>query len=536
MKYSNYLNKTGSLSTKIAVLSFAMMFVSGVAYSSDANIPAHVQSKFKSASVASAAVKDHYIVVLKDKYVDQQVSAMSAQLSPNVQSVKSFRKMVVADMATEAEFMHQADVKNQYHTALSGFSAKMTEKQMHALLADERVAFIEQDQVMSISAVQNNPTWGLDRIDEASLPMDSQYQYDATGSGVNVYVIDTGILRSHSNFGNRVSSGIDFVDSDYNANDCNGHGTHVAGTIGSSTYGVAKGVALTGVRVLDCNGSGTNAGVIAGVDWVASNAVLPAVANMSLGGGSSTALDNSVRNAINSGVTFVVAAGNENSNACVGSPNRVGPALTVAASTSSDSRSSFSNWGSCVDLFAPGSSITSTWSNGGTNTISGTSMAAPHVAGVAALYLQSNRSASPAAVSSAIVNNAVSGQISNTRNSPNRLVQSLFGDITDPGPGNGLEDGVAINGISGSSGSTVYYTMEVPAGVSSLSFDIYGGSGDADLYVRYGAAPTTSTYHCRPYINGNVETCSFSNPPAGTYHIMLRGYRAYSGVSLEGNY
>jgi subtilisin family serine protease len=241
-----------------------------------------------------------------------------------------------------------------------------------------------------------------------------------------VYIVDTGIRFSHNDFGGRAVTGYDAVDGG-SADDCNGHGTHVAGTVGGSTYGVAKGVTLVGVRVLNCSGSGTNSGVIAGVNWVASDhqTGAPAVANMSLGGSVSSALDTAVNNAINDGVTFAVAAGNSNRNACNYSPARVAAAITVGATTSTDARASYSNYGSCLDLFAPGSSITSAWytSNTATNTISGTSMATPHVAGVAALYLKGNPGASPATVRDAIVNNATTGKVTKPgTSSPNRLL------------------------------------------------------------------------------------------------------------------
>ena len=235
-------------------------------------------------------------------------------------------------------------------------------------------------------------TWGLDRIDQRSLPLNNTYTYNATGAGVKAYIIDTGIRTTHTQFGGRAIDGFDAIDSALPAADCNGHGTHVAGTVGGTTYGVAKGVTLVAVRVLDCNGSGSTSGVIAGINWVTGNhaAGAPAVANMSLGGGASSALDKAVRNSIADGVTYALAAGNDNTNACNQSPARTAEALTVGSTTSSDARSSFSNFGTCVDLFAPGSSITSAWNTNdtATNTISGTSMATPHVAGAAALYLQ----------------------------------------------------------------------------------------------------------------------------------------------------
>ena len=292
-----------------------------------------------------------------------------------------------------------------YAHAINGFSAQMTEEQALALSDDPGVAFVEEDQVMSIDVTQSNATWGIDRIDQTNLPLSHTYSYTANGTGVNAYIIDTGIRRTHTQFGGRAFVGFDSVGDGRNTTDCNGHGTHVSGTVGGSTYGVAKNVHLFAVRVLNCSGSGTNSGVIAGVDWVTAHHISPAVANMSLGGGVSTALDTAVRNSIASGVTYSIAAGNSNTNASNSSPARVAEAITVGSSTMSDARSSFSNFGSVVDIFAPGSSITSSWDTSDTaiNTISGTSMATPHVTGVSARFLQNNPTATPAAVRNAIV-------------------------------------------------------------------------------------------------------------------------------------
>ncbi|MDW8317790.1 MAG: S8 family peptidase [Anaerolineae bacterium] len=316
-------------------------------------------------------------------------------------------------------------VHYRYSAALNGFAATLPPRAVEALRRNPNVDYIEADQVVSIDTTQSPATWGIDRIDQRNLPLSNSFTYNATGAGVRAYIIDTGIRVTHTEFGGRASIGTDTVGDGQNGNDCNGHGTHVAGTVGGTTYGVAKQVQLIAVRVLNCSGSGSTSGVIAGVDWVTANAVKPAVANMSLGGAASTSLDNAVTNSINSGVTYAIAAGNSNRDACKFSPARVADALTVGATTNTDARASYSNFGSCLDLFAPGSSITSAWhtNDTATNTISGTSMAAPHVAGVAAQYLQTNPTASPATVRNAIVNNATTGVVGNPgRNSPNRLL------------------------------------------------------------------------------------------------------------------
>ena len=339
--------------------------------------------------------------------------------------------LTVSQMAVGAAARHGGTVRHFYEHALAGYSICMPEAAARALAQESDVALVEQDQVMTANVTQTGATWGIDRIDQRNLPLSGSYTYNFTGAGVHAYIIDTGIRATHQQFATRVSTQNFTSISDGNGtNDCNGHGTHVSGTVGGSTYGVAKGVTLHAVRVLDCTGSGTNAGVIAGVDWVTQNHQSPAVANMSLGGGVSTALDTAVANSIASGVTYAIAAGNSNANACNSSPARVPTALTVGATTMTDARSSFSNIGTCVDIFAPGSSITSSWnaSDTATNTISGTSMATPHVTGVAALYLQQFPGSSPAAVAQGIVNNATTGVVGNPgTGSPNRLLFSLFG-------------------------------------------------------------------------------------------------------------
>ncbi|MEU7071720.1 S8 family peptidase [Streptomyces narbonensis] len=320
-------------------------------------------------------------------------------------------------------------VRKTFGSALNGYTATLGATEARRLAADPAVASVEQNQVFRADATQTDAPWGLDRIDQANLPLNGTYTYpDSAGAGVTAYVIDTGVRVSHAQFGGRAVNGYDAVDGDTVAQDGNGHGTHVATTIAGSTYGVAKAAKIVAVRVLDNAGSGTTAGVIAGIDWVTSHhtAGAPAVANLSLGGGASTALDNAVKNSIADGVTYAVAAGNSGVNASSSSPARVAAALTVGATSNTDAKASWSNYGSVLDLFAPGVSITAGWhtSDTATNTISGTSMAAPHVAGAAAVYLAGHTSATPAQVATALVNGSTPSKVTSPGSgSPNRLLR-----------------------------------------------------------------------------------------------------------------
>ncbi|WP_395406551.1 S8 family peptidase [Pseudoduganella sp. UC29_106] len=330
----------------------------------------------------------------------------------------------VANPAAEAENMMKGrggKVLRTFSKAVKGFSANLPDAAAQALRNNPNVRFVEQDQTVTLNAtsLENNATWGLDRIDQADRPLDLLYHYSGTGAGVTAFIVDTGIRADHTEFTGRILPGADFVGDGNGTNDCNGHGTHVAGTVGGTTWGVAKGVSIVPVRVLDCAGAASWSTVIAGMDWVAASTQRPAVANLSLGGGASEAVDAAVAGAISKGVTVVVAAGNSNADACTVSPARESDAITVGATNGLDARASYSNYGTCVDLFAPGNSITSAWNTGPTasNTIGGTSMAAPHVAGVAALVLAKNPTASPAAVASWIVTNAT----------PNRVLAASIG-------------------------------------------------------------------------------------------------------------
>jgi subtilisin family serine protease len=366
---------------------------------------AETQSVVSVAPATGEAIRDRYIVTLRDG-ADARGLARAARVSPRF----------------------------VYSSAVNGFAAVLAPGQLRVLQRSPDVASIERDQVVhSERSVPTAPAplatqsvstggglYGLDRIDQRYRPLSGGYTYNATGAGVYVYVIDTGIDTGHKNFGGRARNVFDALGG--NGKDCNGHGTHVAGTIGASTYGVAKGVQLRGVRVLDCDGSGSLSGIIAAVDWVRANATRPAVANISLGGGYSWSLNTAVTNLANSGVAVAVAAGNEDQDACGVSPASASGVLSVAASNKTDARASFSNYGRCVDLYAPGVGVRSTWLNGRAKTISGTSMASPHVAGVMALY-KAYGDASTSEVNSALADAATTSVIRyNRTGTPNRLL------------------------------------------------------------------------------------------------------------------
>jgi subtilisin family serine protease len=381
----------------IALLAAACADAPTTPPSAAAPVPAGAKAARTGGAAPMEAIPEHYIVVFNDEIAD------------------------VPGVAARLAHARGAKLLRVYDAALKGMAIQLPDAAAAALAQLPEVAYVEQDQVVTIDATQSGATWGIDRIDQRSRPLSTTYTYTSTGSGVRAYIIDTGIYTSHSNFGGRASNVYDALGG--SGADCNGHGTHVAGTVGSATWGVAKGALLRGVRVLNCSGSGSTSGIIAGINWVASNHIKPAVANMSLGGGYSSSLNTAANNLASAGVFLAVAAGNSNANACNYSPASAANATTVASSTSSDAKSSFSNYGSCVDLYAPGSSITSTWLNGGTNTISGTSMASPHVAGVAALYKATYGDASYSTIRSWLVNNATSGVITgNPTGTPNRLL------------------------------------------------------------------------------------------------------------------
>ena len=432
-----------------------------------------MQTPLLNQAIGAKYIDNNYIVVFKNTVgnVEAEVDEISQKLN-----VKS---------------------KYRYKHAIKGFAGALPLAVVDALRNDPRVAYIEQDQEMHFVATQTNPpSWGLDRIDQRSLPLDASYTYNQTGAGVDAYIIDCGILLTHNDFGGRAVTGVDEITAGGTATDGNGHGTHVAGTVGGNTYGVAKGVRLIAVRVLDNSGSGSNAGVIAGVDWVTGNHTTnPAVANMSLGGGISTSLDAAVRNSIADGVTYCIAAGNSTADASGSSPARVTEAVTVGATDINDGFAYFSNYGSVVDISAPGVNITSDWipTNSSTNTISGTSMATPHVAGAAALYLQANPTATPAAVQSALKSNGTPSKISGVpAGTVNLLLYSLIVAGPPPPAPNAPTLSSPANGAIGVSTNPTL-SWNASTGADSYGVQVSSDPGFTTLVYNQTGITTTST-------------------------------------------
>ncbi|MFF1709029.1 S8 family serine peptidase [Streptomyces sp. NPDC058268] len=419
-----------------------------------------------------------------------------------------------------------AEIKRTYKKALNGYAVELSAAEAEKFAADPAVESVVQNRTFTVDATQPNPpSWGLDRIDQKTLPLNNSYTYpDSAGEGVTAYVIDTGVRISHSDFGGRASYGYDAIDNDNTAQDGHGHGTHVAGTVAGTLHGVAKKAKIVGVRVLNNQGSGTTAQVVAGIDWVTQNAVKPAVANMSLGGGADSALDTAVRNAVASGITFAVAAGNESVNASTRSPARVTEAITVGATTNTDAKASYSNFGSVLDLFAPGSSITSTWNTNdtATNTISGTSMASPHTAGAAALYLADNRTATPAQVSAALVAAASTGVVTSPGSgSPNRLLNVGTGSTNPPGPkfenttdyaisdNATVESPVTVSGVPGSAPASLSVPVAIKhTYVGDLQVQLIAPDGSAYTLKGYGTGGSSDDINTTYTVNASSETAN----------------------------
>jgi subtilisin family serine protease len=457
-------------------------------------------------------------------------------------------------------------VGHSYSHALRGFEARMSKVAARRLAADPAVAYVQQNHTVHLVDTQSPvPSWGLDRIDQRNRPLDNSFTYPTIASGVKAYIIDTGLRFSHTTFQGRAVSGFDAIDGG-TADDCHGHGTHVGGTTGGFEYGVAKGVTLVGVRVLDCAGSGTFAQVIAGIDWVTGDhaAGQPAVANMSLGGPADTATDTAVSNSVADGVTYAIAAGNSNANACNFSPARTPTAITVGATDINDNRASFSNFGTCLDIFAPGVNITSSWmtSDTATNTISGTSMATPHVAGAAALVLGQNAGLTPAQVTAALVDNATVGVVVNPgTGSPNRLLFVVNGAPADdfsisvtpnsgsvPAGGGSVSATVNTATTSGSPQSVALSAAGLPAG-SSATFvpsTVTSGGSSALTITTTAATPAgtfpvtitgtgTSATHSTTFtlfVAGGGGSCSGTN--ATDVSIPDTGVNVFSNITISG--
>ena len=426
------------------------------------NPAAHVQAKSDKFHKSSRPIPNRYIVVL----------------DPN-QDFRSDPDGTIEDLNKQ----FPGSIGHVFSSAINGYSVEMPRGLAVQLSDDPRVKYVEEDSVVDIQATETNATWGISRIDQRSFiaPQDTNYTYNTTGSAVSVYVIDTGVLTSHPDFGGRAVDAFDVYHDGGDMTQCNGHGTHVAGTIGSNTYGVAKGAMIYSVKVYPCDTSisGSMSDILSGIDWVTRHAVHPAVANMSMAGSPSQTLDDAVKNSIATGITYVVSAGNYSDDACKYSPARLPEAITVAATDERDYRSSISNYGACVDIFAPGEYITSLSNHVDSSTfiMSGTSTSSPHVAGVAALYLEAYPSASPQEVSNAIVNNGTAGVVidAGTR-SPNLFLYSTFMTIG----GSPSCGGTSYSGSLSSPGKMDYQS-------SSAGFSGNGGLYSGSVNMPQGA-------------------------------------------------
>ncbi|MFH9727852.1 S8 family peptidase [Streptomyces sp. NPDC017254] len=457
------------------------------------------------------AVEGSYIVTFKDSVTRADVPASAKALAQR----------------------HAGSLRYTYTAALRGFAVRMSETEALELAGEPSVARVEADAVAyAVDTQPSPPSWGLDRVDQRSLPLDKSYGYGTTASNVNAYIVDTGIRMSHRDFGGRAVSGYDFIDNDSNASDCQGHGTHVAGTVGGGSYGVAKGVKLIGVRVLNCQGSSgdTWAPVLAGIDWVTKNAVKPAVANMSIGGGKTQSVNDAVAASIASGVTWVVAAGNNNADSCSYSPSSTPSAITVGATNSQDARATGwsngqgSNYGTCLDIFAPGDSIVSTSNSGDTasQSMSGTSMASPHVAGAAALLLSANPSWTPAQVRDKLVADSTPDKVTDPRTgSPNKLLFTGTGTTTPPPTGKRFENTddyqirdnatvespVTVTGVTGNAPSNLAVTVDIRHTFrGDVKVELVAPDGTAFLLKNYDSSDGADNIQGTFTVNASGKT------------------------------
>lgn len=446
-------------------------------------------------------------------------------------------------------------VRTTWSSALNGFSVEMTEAQARRLAADPRIAYVQPVTEVRMTDTQSAATWGLDRTDQRALPLDTKYTYATTASNVTAYILDTGIRTAHAEFGGRARVGFDAIGDGYNGQDCQGHGTHVAGTVGGATHGMAKQVKLVAVRVLNCQGSGTSEQIVNGINWVTQNAAKPAVVNLSLGGGANSAIDQAVRNSIASGLTYAVAAGNGNAqgvhqDACTVSPARVAEAITVGAVDKTDTKASFSNYGTCVDLFAPGVSITSATrtSDTSTGTMSGTSMATPHVAGAAALHLATNPAATPAQVRTALIDSATTGLVRNAQTgSPNTLLHvsttqttpapapapapSVFANtanVTIPGTGTATSN-ITVTGRTGNAPTGLKITVDIKhTARGDLQLDLIAPDGTAYRLRNASLTDTTDNLNVTYTLNASTELAN------GTWKLRVQDlYRTSDAGYLD---